>query len=199
MSDWRLEPAERPLGRLARYARSLAQRLGKGEIAVEVDGGGARVDPQQWKGLWSELVHVVRNAVDHGLEDPDERRARSKPPQPRVRLRAATLDDRLIIEIEDDGRGVDWEAVRAIARQKGLPHTSPDELMAAMLAPDVTTRSTATLTSGRGMGLASVADRVRELGGTISVKSRKDQGTQVRLSLPVTASARPVPAARNIA
>jgi len=203
MSDWTLESAERPLGRLARHARSLAQRLGKGEIAVDVDGGGVRVDPQQWKGLWSELVHVVRNAVDHGLEDPDERRTSSKPSQPRLRLRTATVGDRLIIDVEDDGRGIDWEAVRAIGRQKGMPCNSAEELTAVLLAPDVTTRSNATLTSGRGMGLASIANRVRELGGTIAVKSHKNEGTQFRLSLPLAAAPiRTEPfaaAARNIA
>jgi two-component system chemotaxis sensor kinase CheA len=184
---WTLEPAERPLARLARHARSLAQRLGKGELDVEVDGGGVRLDPQRWKGLWSELVHVVRNAIDHGIEPPDERRATGKPPSPRLRLRTASADDRLIIEIQDDGRGIDWEAVRAIARAKGMPCATPEELTAVVLAPDVTTRAKATLTSGRGMGLAAVADRVRELGGDIAIESRERRGTQFRLSLPLSA------------
>jgi two-component system chemotaxis sensor kinase CheA len=186
VTAWTLEPAERPLERLARHARSLAQRLGKGEIQVEVDGGGVRVDPQQWKGLWSELVHVVRNAIDHGVEAPDERRATSKPSQPRLRLRTATLAGRLMIDIEDDGRGIDWDALRAIAQKKGMPCGSHQELTAVLLAPDVTTKKQATLTSGRGMGLASVAERVRQLGGEIAVESRKGQGTRFRLSLPMT-------------
>jgi two-component system chemotaxis sensor kinase CheA len=95
----------------------------------------------------------------------------------------------LIIDIEDDGRGIDWDALRAIARSKGMPCNSPDELTAVLLAPDVTTRNQVTLTSGRGMGLASVADRVRELGGNIVVNSRKGAGTQFRVSLPLTAGA----------
>jgi two-component system chemotaxis sensor kinase CheA len=181
LSDWTLEPAERPLARLARYGRSLAQRLGKGDIHVEVDGGGVRVDPHRWKGLWSELVHVVRNAVDHGMEAADERRATSKPAQPRLLLRTTSAGGRLVIDIEDDGRGIDWDAVRAIARRKGLPYASPEELTAVLLAPDVTTRPAATLTSGRGMGLAAVAGRVRELGGEILVNSRKGQGTQFQV------------------
>ena len=187
LAEWTLESAERPLGRLARYARSLAQRLGKGDIHVEVEGGGVRMDPQRWKGLWSELVHVVRNAVDHGVETPDERRATSKRLQPHLRLRTATVADRLIIEVEDDGRGVDWDAVRAIAHKKGMPAGTPEELAAVLLAPDVTTTSKVTLTSGRGMGLASVADRVRELDGEIVIKSRKGHGTQFRISLPLSA------------
>jgi two-component system chemotaxis sensor kinase CheA len=192
LSGWTLEPTERPLARLARHARSLAQRLGKGEIDVEVDGGGVRVDPQRWKGLWSELVHVIRNAIDHGAEPPDERRATSKPPKARLRLRTTSVGSRLIIDIEDDGRGIDWDAVRAIARKKGMPCATPEDLTAVLLAPDVTTKAKATLTSGRGMGLASVADRVRELGGDIAITSRKGEGTQFRFSLPLNAGvARP--------
>jgi two-component system chemotaxis sensor kinase CheA len=189
LSELTMESTERPLGRLARYARSLAQRLGKGDIHVEVDGGGVRMDPQRWKGVWSELVHVVRNAVDHGVESPDERRATSKRLLPHLRLRTATTADRLIIEIEDDGRGVDWDAVRAIGHKKGMPSTTPDDLTAVLLAPDVTTASKVTLTSGRGMGLASVADRVRELDGEIVIKSRKGHGTHFRISLPLAAGA----------
>jgi HAMP domain-containing protein/signal transduction histidine kinase len=189
LAEWTMESTERPLGRLARYARSLAQRLGKGDIHVEVDGGGVRMDPQRWKGLWSELVHVVRNAVDHGVETPEERRATSKRLQPHLRLRTVTLADHLIIEVEDDGRGVDWDAVRAIAHKKGMPAATPEELTAVLLAPDVTTTSKVTLTSGRGMGLASVADRVRELDGEIVIKSRKGHGTHFRISLPLSPGA----------
>ena len=127
LSGWTLEPTERPLARLARYARSLAQRLGKGEIEVDVDGGGVRVEPQRWKGLWSELVHVVRNAVDHGLEAPDERRATAKPPQPRAAPAHATMaGERLIIDIEDDGRGIDWDArARHRPREGHALHARP--------------------------------------------------------------------------
>jgi signal transduction histidine kinase/HAMP domain-containing protein len=203
LSTWTLEPVERPLGRLARYARSLAQRLGKGEIQVAVEGDGVRVDPQRWKGIWSELVHVIRNAIDHGMEAPDERRATAKSTQPRLRLRSTTMGERLVIEIEDDGRGIDWDAVRSIGQKKGMPCKSPEELTAVLLAPDVTTTTNITSTSGRGMGLASVAARVRELGGDIAVNSRKGEGTQFRVSLPLSATApqttEPVAAARHIA
>jgi two-component system chemotaxis sensor kinase CheA len=191
LSTWTLEPAERPLERLARQARSLAQRLGKGDLQVEVDGGGVRVDPQRWNGLWSELVHVIRNAVDHGLETPDERRATEKPPRPRLRLQTTAWRDRLLIDVEDDGRGIDWAAVRAVAQLKGLPCATPEDLTAALLAPEFTTRTQATLTSGRGMGLAAVAERVRELGGEITVDSHKGQGTRFRLSVPLGAGESP--------
>ena len=113
------------------------------------------------------------------------------------------MGERLIIDIEDDGRGIDWEALRSIGQQKGMPCNSPEDLTAVLLAPDVTTRTNVSSTSGRGMGLASVAARVGELGGDIAVKSRKGQGTLFRVSLPLAATAlsstEPVAAARRIA
>jgi two-component system chemotaxis sensor kinase CheA len=189
LAAWKLEPTERSLARLGRYARSLSQRLGKGDLQVAIDGGGVRLDPQRWTGLWSEVVHVVRNAVDHGLETPDERRAAGKAATPRLALRTAATADDLSIDIEDDGRGIDWEAIRRAGRDKGLPCATDADLTAVLLAPDVTTRERVTVTSGRGMGLASVAERVRALGGAITVTSRSGQGTQFRLVLPLRAPA----------
>jgi two-component system, chemotaxis family, sensor kinase CheA len=196
LTAWKLEPAERSLTRLARHARSLAQHLGRGELQINVDGGGVRLDPQQWKGLWSELVHVVRNAIDHGIESPDERRTTSKALQPTLRLRTSAVKDGLVIEIEDDGRGIDWRAVTVAARSRGIPCTTPEDLTRALFAPDVTTRANATLTSGRGVGLASVATRVREMGGEISVDSREGEGTCFRFRFPLDSAAaeRPRPA-----
>ena len=94
--------------------------------------------------------------------------------------------------------------MRAIAQKKGMPHASPEDLTQVLLAPDVTTKEQATLTSGRGMGLASVANRVRELGGDIAIESRKGFGTRFRLSLPLTMGSaphrtRPTAPIRNIA
>ena len=93
MADWRLEPAERPLTRLAEYARSLAQRLGRGDLDVVIEDNGLRLDPQHWSGLWSELVHVIRNAVDHGLERAEDRSAAQKPARPRLRLATKAVGD----------------------------------------------------------------------------------------------------------
>jgi two-component system chemotaxis sensor kinase CheA len=185
LGSWKLEPTERPLGRLARYGRSLAQRLGKGELQVDIDGGGVRLDPQRWKGLWSELVHVVRNAVDHGMESPEERQAASKAQPARLWLRTTIAGDHLCIDVEDDGRGIDWAAIRRVAGEKGLPHASQEDLTAALLAPDVTTRDRVTVTSGRGIGLSSVAELAAALGGSVAVTSQRGAGTLFRLTLPL--------------
>jgi two-component system chemotaxis sensor kinase CheA len=186
MADWRLEPAERPLTRLGDYARSLADRLGRGDLEVTIDAGGVRLDPQRWSGLWSELVHVVRNAVDHGLEPREDRRARSKSARPHLRLATKTTGDKLVIEIEDDGKGIDWAAVRKVAADRGLPCESTEELTEALLSKFLTTREAVTATSGRGIGLASVRQRVQALGGRIAIFTARGQGTTFQFTFPLS-------------
>jgi len=185
MADWRLEPAERPLARLAEYARSLARRLGRGDLEVVIESNGLRLDPYHWSGLWSELVHVIRNAVDHGLERAEDRSAAQKPARPRLRLATKTAGDHLLIEIEDDGRGVDWDAVRRAARAKGLPAETVEDLTNALLSASVTTRDVVTTTSGRGVGLAAVRQRVDALGGYMKLATAAGQGTLFQLTFPI--------------
>lgn len=186
LAAWGHEPADKPLVRLAQHARGLAQRLGKGDLEVIVEAGGVRLDPQRFTGLWSEMVHVVRNAVDHGVEMTDERRARGKAGRPRLWLRTRAEANQLVLEIEDDGRGIDWQAVRQAAAERGLPAETPEQLTEALLAPGVTTRSEVTATSGRGMGLSAVRDRVAALGGAIAVTSTPGQGTRFQLRMPLS-------------
>jgi two-component system chemotaxis sensor kinase CheA len=187
LSAWRCEPVERPLERLAAHARALAQRLGKGDLIVDIDARGVRLDPKRWAPLWSELVHVIRNAVDHGLESPDERRAASKPPRPRLRLAAAIREHSFTIEVEDDGRGIDWDAVRRSATRHGLPAATDGDLTAALLTSGVSTRTEVTTLSGRGVGLSSVYARVQEFQGDAAVSSRRGAGTTLRFSFPLSA------------
>jgi HPt (histidine-containing phosphotransfer) domain-containing protein len=182
---WQCEPVERPLARLGHHARALARRLDKGELAVEVEAGELRLETSRWRTLWAELVHVVNNAVDHGIEGPEERRARGKG-KPRLSLRAR-LDERgLEVEVEDDGRGIDWDAIRRAAGALRLPTETPEQLTAALLSPGVSSRAEADMISGRGLGMASVEARLRGLEGAIAVDSRPGQGTRVRLSFPLS-------------
>jgi HPt (histidine-containing phosphotransfer) domain-containing protein len=181
---WQDEPVERPLQRLADHARALARRLGKGELAVEIEANGLHFDGERTRPLWAELVHVVNNAVDHGIEAPGDRRARGKE-QPRLRLGARLEADSLVIEVEDDGRGIDWEAIRRAAAPRGLPVETPAQLASALLSAGVSSRDEADLVSGRGLGLSVVHDRIRALGGTIEVESETGRGTCFRLSFPV--------------
>jgi two-component system chemotaxis sensor kinase CheA len=186
LSSLRFEPAERPLERLAGHARALSQRLGKGDVIIDLDGRGLRLDPRRWGPLWSEMVHVIRNAVDHGFERPEERRAAGKPPRPRLRLGAYVRENEFAIEVEDDGRGIDWAAVRAAAAKRGLVGDGEAELAAALFSGGLTTRNEITATSGRGVGLSAVYARVQEFQGHVVVSSRAGAGTCLRFCFPLS-------------
>jgi two-component system chemotaxis sensor kinase CheA len=183
---FRLESVERPLARLAQYARALAQRMDKGELAVFVDAADVRVDPRRFGGLWSALVHLVRNAIDHGFERSEERLSRGKKAGGQLTLRAAQAGADLALEVEDDGKGIDWTRVRALAAARRLPHETESDLIQAILSDGFSTRSTVMGVSGRGVGMSAVAHQVHALGGTLSVQSVVGRGTCWRMVVPLS-------------
>lgn len=185
----RWESSARPLQRLAQHARALALRLGKGALEIEIDADGTRLEPHIWEPVWSEMVHVVRNAVDHGIEDPAERGAAGKPAVGRVRLATRRVGSGYRIEIEDDGRGIDWPVVRERCAQQGRASETRDELLAALLSPNFSTRTQVNDTSGRGMGLAALASIVHRLGGSVDVASEQGKGSRWVLSFPTLGGA----------
>lgn len=204
LQDWQLEPVYARLARLAEHAERLADRLEKGPIEVMVDAGKLRLAREPWGEFWTSVVHVVRNAVDHGLEEPYERERLGKPVPARIELVARIAGDRFVVEVKDDGRGVDWEAVALKARTLGLPAASRADLIAAMFTSGVSTRSVATDVSGRGVGLDVLKEACARSVGTIEVESRRGEGTTFQFSWPVerTHSARPsgphVPASHRL-
>jgi two-component system chemotaxis sensor kinase CheA len=186
LSALRFELVERSLERLAGHARALTRRLGKGDVIIDIEGRGLRLDPRRWNPLWSEMVHVVRNAVDHGFETAEERRAAGKPPRPRLRLGAYLRDNEFAIELEDDGRGIDWPAVRQAAAARGIAAQTERELADALFTNGFTTRNEVSTTSGRGVGLSAVYARVQEFQGHVVVQSRPGVGTCMRFSFPLS-------------
>jgi len=188
LASFELEPIDLPLGRLAQYASALATRLGKGDLLVEIESDRSRLDAHRFGPLWASLVHLVRNGVDHGIETPSERAARGKPAAGRMILRAGQAGRALTIEVEDDGIGIDWDAVVKVAEAGGLPHETPSDLLRILLSDGFTTRPTASSTSGRGIGTAAVAQAVTSLGGTLSVRSQRGAGTCWRVVLPIPAA-----------
>jgi two-component system chemotaxis sensor kinase CheA len=159
-----------PLERLAEDARSLAKRLGKGtlDVRVEVDET-LRLPAERWSSFWSTAIHVVRNAVDHGLEPPDERLATGKRLTPCLTLRARRRSGAVEIEIADDGRGIDWTSLAASAGKRGLPNATERDLVEALFADGISTRTEVTETSGRGIGMAALRHSVVISGGSIDV------------------------------
>jgi two-component system chemotaxis sensor kinase CheA len=191
VSSWRHERVQARLDLLARQAETLAERLDKAPIRVDIDAAGLRCPPAVWEGFWSNLVHVIRNAIDHGLEGPAARLAAGKPETAQLSLHARREGDRTVVTVEDDGRGVDWTTVAERARAAGLPAGSQEALVKALFADGLSTREGVTETSGRGVGLAAVHAAVVKLGGEVRVLSVQGAGTRFEFRLP-TPSVAPV-------
>jgi two-component system chemotaxis sensor kinase CheA len=177
------ESAKKRLLRIGEQASALATRLNKGQIEVEIDDGGLRLLADHWAGFWTCFTHVVRNAVDHGIERPEERSARGKP-APHVTLRTRLSGPLLYIEIADDGRGIDWQEVERKAVERGFPTGSREALKDLLFHDGFSTRDEVTALSGRGVGLSAVRHACERLGGRISLESELGHGTLFRFSFP---------------
>jgi two-component system chemotaxis sensor kinase CheA len=184
IADLRLEPTEVRLKRVAEQAKRIARRLGKGDIQVQIDARMLRLEPRRWQSFWSAFVHVVRNAVDHGLEYPAERTRLGKGEAGALTLRTAIDGEEFVISLADDGKGVDWEAVRVRAGAAGLPTGSPEDLERALFHDGLSTADTVTEISGRGVGLGVVEASCRAHGGCVRVLSQPGQGTVFEFRFP---------------
>ena len=182
VAAWRLEPTAKRLERIADQTRQLAQRLEKGEVTVNIEHGNLRTDPDHWSDFWSSIIHVVRNAVDHGLESTEDRLLAGKSPAGQISLKTTVAGDKYIISIADDGRGVNWEKVEAIARQRNLPAETHADLINAIFSDGFSTAQSVTETSGRGVGMAAVKAACEALHGTIDIQSEIGRGTEVRFT-----------------
>jgi len=181
---WRLEPLSRSLERLGEQAVVLARRAGL-EVEVRVEPTLLRLDPERWKPLFSELSHVVRNAVAHGFQTEDERRAQGKLARNEFWLSAEAREGSLVLELGDDGRGIDWQALRARALAGGLPAESSSDLVRALFHDGISTRKEADEISGRGVGMSAVKARVEAMKGSIEVRSVPARGTTWILTIPI--------------
>jgi two-component system chemotaxis sensor kinase CheA len=175
------EPVRLPLERAASQARALAKRLGRSELTVTVEPNGLRL-PEQYGEFWSNFAHVVRNAVDHGIEPAEQRVSNGKPAGGAIVMRGLETPTGFCIEIEDDGQGIDFEALAMVARRAGLPATTSAELTALIFADGVSTRETVTELSGRGVGMGAMRRAVEVLGGRIDVSSTRGKGSKFRFS-----------------
>jgi two-component system chemotaxis sensor kinase CheA len=187
--DVRTTPLRRTLERLPRVAMELGRELGR-RVAVEVSGEEVEVDCAVLDHLDDPLLHLVRNAVDHGIESPAEREAAGKDPVGHLRVVATRVPGRVRIRIEEDGRGIDVERVRQRAIARGLlPEAVAEDLPAdrvceMIFEPGISTRDQVTEVSGRGVGLDAVRRALQALGGTISVESVEGRGTAFEIELP---------------
>lgn len=185
--ELRLVPVEPELAELERHGRDIAERAGK-PVQILVDAGGAQLERQVLEGLAEPLLHLVRNAVDHGVEPAGERG--DKPERATVRITAESMGATVEIAVEDDGRGIPPESVRRAAVVRGLVDDAtaaemPEEqLLQLVFQPGFSTRKDVTEVSGRGVGLDVVRRRVEEVGGTVDVESMEGVGTRFTVSVP---------------
>jgi two-component system chemotaxis sensor kinase CheA len=184
------EPVAVRFARLADHAERLASRLGKPVPLLTIHTDDLRLPRQVFAPFWAGLVHVVRNAVDHGIEDAAGRAAAGKPARGNVEFRARVQGSDFVIEVADDGAGVDWERVAAKARAAGLPSTRPADLERALFTSGLSTTSSVTEVSGRGVGLDAVRSATVSYGGTVRVESVRGRGARFVFRLPFAQESR---------
>jgi two-component system chemotaxis sensor kinase CheA len=185
----RLEPTIKRLNHFAEQAKRVAERLDK-EVVVRVEDHGVRLNPRDWAGFWSSFIHAVRNAVDHGIESAEARTAAGKPAAGAVTLSTAEEGDRVVVEVTDDGQGIDWSSVANRARSVGLPAATKDELQRALFCDGISTAASVSDISGRGVGMGTLLQGVQSLGGDMAVLSESGKGTRLRMTFPVTGQRR---------
>jgi len=185
----RLAPIATLFRRFGRFLRDLAHERGQ-SIELCIEGGETAVDRAIISRLYEPLVHIVRNAVAHGIESADERAALSKPAKAQILLSARLREGRVNVSVADDGRGLNHEAIAAKAKSQGLDTSgfSARDIQRLIFRPGFSTATSVSSLAGRGVGLDVVASVVQGLGGSIDVRSARGQGTVFVLDLPVTVS-----------
>lgn len=192
----RMQPIKKVFGRFPRLVRDLARSLKK-EINLELVGEETDLDKNLVEALADPLVHLVRNAVDHGIEMPEEREAAGKPRTGRVVLSAEQEGDHILLVISDDGKGMDANILRAKAVEKGMlekdaaDRLSDLECYNLIFAPGFSTKTEISDVSGRGVGMDVVKTKISQLNGTVNVFSTRGQGSKVVIKVPLTLAIMP--------
>ncbi|MCX8086952.1 MAG: chemotaxis protein CheA [Rhodocyclaceae bacterium] len=193
----RMQPIGRLFQKYPRIARDLARNLGK-DVELVLAGEETEIDKTMIEDLSDPIIHLIRNAVDHGVESPEERLAAGKPPKSQVRLEARQEGDHIVLIVADDGKGMNAEKLRAKALEKGLitdeEANTMDERQSLNLIflPGFSTKDVASDVSGRGVGMDVVKTNIQKLNGSIEIKSQVGKGTTFIISLPLTLAILPV-------
>jgi two-component system chemotaxis sensor kinase CheA len=192
----RMQPIKKVFGRFPRLVRDLARQLKK-EINLELVGEETDLDKNLVEALADPLVHLVRNAVDHGVETPEEREASGKPRGGKVVLSAEQEGDHILLSISDDGKGMDPQVLRNIAVKRGVmdkdaaDRLSDTECYNLIFAPGFSTKTEISDVSGRGVGMDVVKTKISQLNGTINIYSTKGQGSKIVIKVPLTLAIMP--------
>ncbi|MGD0657383.1 MAG: chemotaxis protein CheA [Syntrophorhabdales bacterium] len=187
----RLVPISKLFNKIPRMARDLSAEFKK-EIDLTMEGEETELDRSLIESLHDPLIHIIRNSVDHGVETPEEREKKGKPPKGTLSLKAYNEGNNVIIEIFDDGKGINVEAVKEKAREKGLigenelNSLSPRDAMNLVFVPGLSTAKKVSNVSGRGVGMDVVKTNIEKMNGQVSIDSEEGQWTRISLRLPLT-------------
>ena len=187
----RMVPLGQNFEKLARMVRKLSRNIGK-DINLTITGAETELDKLIVEDLADPLMHILRNGVDHGIETPDERRKAGKPTTGNIHLNAYQKGNHVVIEIEDDGKGLDLERIREAAMEKGLVEQehladlTERDLVNFLFLPGFSTNKTVSEISGRGVGLDVVKTNIANLSGMIDIHTQRGQGTRFTITLPIT-------------
>lgn len=185
VGDLKLRPTAGRLAWARDHLKRVTRQLGKTPPEVTLLDHGVRLPVGSFSAFWNVFVHVLNNAADHGVESDEARRARGKPVPARVALATELQGSELIVEVRDDGPGIDWDKLRQRARELQLPHDGHEALVQALFMDGLSSTAEVSEVSGRGVGLAAVRSVVNAVGGAIEVVSAESAGTCLRIRLPL--------------
>ena len=187
----RMLPIKKVLAKLPRMVRDLSHKLGK-QVRLETHGEETELDKSVDDEIGDPLVHLVRNAIDHGIETPTERHDKNKPSEGTLRIAASQEGNSIVIRIQDDGRGIPLEKIKAKALSKGLVSEAelssmePREVVNLIFLPGFSTADKVTDVSGRGVGMDVVRTNIRKMNGTVEIESELGKGSLITIKLPLT-------------
>lgn len=187
----RMQPIKRVFGKFPRLVRDISGSLKKA-VDLRISGEDTEVDRSVIEHIDDPLVHIMRNAIDHGIETPEERRAKGKPERGTISISAFQQGNQIVIEVSDDGKGIDIERVKRKAFQRGLigeeelKRISDDSAINLIFLPGFSTVDVSTEFSGRGVGMDVVKTSISKLNGYVEVMTERDVGTTFRMSIPLT-------------
>ncbi len=185
----RMVPLRQVFDKLVRAVRRISSATGK-EVSIEIFGSDTELDKLIIEELGDPLMHIIRNSIDHGIEMPEERKRAGKPQNGKIILNGYQKGNHVVIEVSDDGRGIDPEKVLNKAKEKGLVSKdailTKQEIYELLFTPGFSTKDTVSETSGRGVGLDVVKNNISALSGMIDIESEPGKGTKFILTLPIT-------------
>jgi len=193
ITNIRLVPLSLIFNKFPRYVRDLGRKLGK-EVNIEIFGADIEVDRSLLEGISDPLIHLIRNSISHGIETPEEREKLNKYRVGKITVSAKSIKGDILIQISDDGKGIDGKEVLLAAFKKGLVEEeeieslSKAEILRFLFMPGFTTKEKADKVSGRGVGLDVVRKLVRSVGGSVNITTEKDGGTTISMKLPLSMS-----------